>query len=185
MSGRLIAVVGPSGAGKDAVMDGLVAACPGLHRVRRVITRADDAGEAFEPASPAEFVARRAAGAFALDWQAHGQSYGIPEAELAPVHRGGEVIVNLSRTVLPAAAEIAPRLAVLVVTASPEVRAARIAGRGRETAGEIAARLDRKVTLPPLPPGVEVLEVANDGPLGDTVATARRALYPESGRRAR
>ena len=185
MNGRLIAVVGPSGAGKDAVMDGLVAACSGLHRARRVITRADDAGEAFEPASPAQFAVRRAAGAFALHWQAHGQSYGIPEAELAPLCHGGAVIVNLSRTVLPAAAEIAPRLVVLVVTASPEVRAARIAGRGRETTGEIAARLDRKVTLPPLPPQVEVLEVANDGPLADTVAQACRALYPASGRRAR
>ena len=42
--GRLIAVVGPSGVGKDSVMAGLHGAIPDLHLVRRVITRAPDLG---------------------------------------------------------------------------------------------------------------------------------------------
>jgi ribose 1,5-bisphosphokinase len=185
VSGRLIAVVGPSGAGKDAVMDGLVAVCAGLHRAQRVITRPAGAGESFDPVSGAVFEARRAAGAFALHWRAHGHRYGIPVSELAPIEAGDDVIVNLSRTVLSEAARIAPALAVLVVTASPDIRAARIAGRGRERAEDIAGRIERAVTLPPLPDTVEVIDVANNGALADAISTARAALYPVRGIRAR
>ena len=39
MSGRLFAIVGPSGAGKDTLIQGALAARPGLSVVRRVITR--------------------------------------------------------------------------------------------------------------------------------------------------
>ena len=78
-AGRLIAVVGPSGVGKDTVIAGLCAARPGLHRVRRAITReADAGGEDFEALSLAAFEAAEAAGAYALSWRAHGLAYGIP-----------------------------------------------------------------------------------------------------------
>ncbi|MFC6760861.1 hypothetical protein ACFQFQ_17395 [Sulfitobacter porphyrae] len=39
-AGRFIAVVGPSGVGKDSVMAGMVARARDLVAVRRVITRA-------------------------------------------------------------------------------------------------------------------------------------------------
>ena len=44
MSGRMIAVVGPSGVGKDTVMQALVDAAPQLSLVRRVITRRSGCG---------------------------------------------------------------------------------------------------------------------------------------------
>jgi ribose 1,5-bisphosphokinase len=70
---------GPSGVGKDSLMEALVARRADLHRVRRVITRpAEAGGEAFDSVSPALFAARAAGGDFALHWTAHGLSYGIP-----------------------------------------------------------------------------------------------------------
>ncbi len=52
----VIAVVGPSGVGKDSVMDALVARVPGIRRVRRVITRPEgEEGEAFDRVSVDEF----------------------------------------------------------------------------------------------------------------------------------
>ena len=44
--GRLIAVVGPSGVGKDSVMAGLVLLRAKLHLVRRMITRPANVGGA-------------------------------------------------------------------------------------------------------------------------------------------
>ena len=48
---------------------------------------------------------------------------------------------------------------VISITAPAAILAARLAGRGRESAEDIAARLARSVALPP---GVDVVEVPND-----------------------
>ena len=72
MAGRVFAVVGPSGAGKDSLMAAVLAAQPELHLVRRVITRrADAGGEDFEPATAKEFDRRQAQGEFVLHWQSN------------------------------------------------------------------------------------------------------------------
>ena len=78
MTGRLVAIVGPSGAGKDTLIAGAVAARPDLVWARRTITRPATGNEPSEAVSEAEFERRRAAGAFAFWWTAHGLSYGIP-----------------------------------------------------------------------------------------------------------
>ncbi|TNF62780.1 MAG: phosphonate metabolism protein/1,5-bisphosphokinase (PRPP-forming) PhnN, partial [Rhodobacteraceae bacterium] len=127
MSGRLIAVVGPSGVGKDSVMSGIAAACPAIGVVRRTITRpADLGGEAFDAVSDETFETMRAAGAFCLSWSAHGLSYGLPIALAARVAAGGEVLANLSRGVLAEAAAAFPGLIVLELTASPDILARRL-----------------------------------------------------------
>jgi ribose 1,5-bisphosphokinase len=179
--GRLIAVVGPSGAGKDSVITGLLAAEPRLAVIRRAITRAPEAGgEVFDPLTPESFAARRQAGDFALAWGAHGLFYGIPSAALAPLAAGQDLLANLSRSALTEAQALVPRLTVLHVTASPATLAARLAARGRESATGIGARLARRAD--PLPAGLEVVTVDNDGPLAQTVAMALAGLYPaESG----
>ena len=176
--GRFIAVVGPSGVGKDSVMEGLVAERPDLVRIRRVITRAEAAsGEDFEGTTPALFAARAAGGDFALHWQAHGLFYGIPRDVHDVLARGQDALANLSRGMLGRAARVFPALHVLHVTARPEVLATRLAGRGRESRAEIARRLARPAM--PVPEGVQVTEIDNSDPLERSVAAALAALYPE------
>jgi ribose 1,5-bisphosphokinase len=177
--GRLIAVVGPSGAGKDTVIAGLIAARPDLAAIRRAITRAPDAGgEDYDPLTPEEFASRQAQGAFALTWGAHGLFYAIPQAALAPIAQGQDLLANLSRNVLTRAQALVPRLTVLNVTATQATLARRLSARGRESGAAIAARLARQTD--PLPPGLDIVTVSNDGPLSDTITAALAALYPES-----
>ena len=86
--GRLIAVVGPSGVGKDSVMAGLVLRQAKLHLVRRMITRpANVGGEAFDAVTEQEFAQHVANQTFVLHWQAHGLRYGIPHKR--PLHNSG------------------------------------------------------------------------------------------------
>lgn len=176
--GRLIAVVGPSGVGKDSVMEALCVKRPDLVRVRRVVTRAPEAGgEDIEAVTPALFAARAAGGDFALHWQAHGLSYGIPNNVQEPLARGQDVLANLSRGMLGQAARVFPGLHVLHITARPEVLAERLAWRGREGRAEIARRLARPAAV--FPEGLAVIEIDNSGPLERAVAAALSALYPE------
>jgi ribose 1,5-bisphosphokinase len=177
--GRLIAVVGPSGVGKDTVIAGLVAARPGLHRVRRAITRdAESGGEDFEALSFADFEAAEAAGAYALSWRAHGLAYGIPVGVHEVLGAGQDAVANLSRGVLDRARVVFPGMAVLALTAGPAVLAARLAARGRESAGDVEARLARAGAYTVA--GDDVIRISNDGPVEATVAGVLAALYPES-----
>jgi ribose 1,5-bisphosphokinase len=178
MTGRVFAVVGPSGAGKDALIAGACAACPGLHRSRRTITRSAEAGgEAHKAVTPVEFEARRLRGEFTLHWRAHGLCYGIPTAELAPPG-GGDVVFNGSRAALAAARRAIPGLRVILVTAPPAVLAARLAARGREAEAEIAARLSRDVAEPEAD-----AVVINDADVETGVARLLVALYPDRAER--
>lgn len=161
MIGRVFAVVGPSGAGKDTLISGAVAADPRLHWARRVVTRVPLPGdEPSEATDAAEFAARLAAGDFALHWQAHGLDYGIPEAEFAGLSLGRDVVFNGSRAALPQAVSRFPGLAVLVIAAPEQVLANRIDARGRETGPARHARLARQV--PDLPAGLRHWRIVND-----------------------
>jgi ribose 1,5-bisphosphokinase len=176
-AGRFIAVVGPSGVGKDSVMEGICALRPDLQRVRRVITRPESAGgEDFEGVTPALFAARAAGGDFALHWQAHGLCYGIPREVLGVLDRGQDVLANLSRGMLGRAALVFDRLHVLHITTRPDVLAARLAARGRESKPEIARRLSRAVA--PFPEGLTITEIDNSTTLDRAVKAALAALYP-------
>lgn len=160
MAGKLIAVVGPSGAGKDTLIEGARAARPDLRLVRRVITRPQSAGgEYFEGVSETDFRDRLAAGDFAVHWAAHGLLYGVPIQIDDWLAAGSTVLFNGSRAALGEARVRYPQLGILLVTAPVEVLAERLAARGRETAPDIAQRLARKTD--PVPENAVI--VSNDG----------------------
>ncbi len=168
-TGTMVVVVGPSGAGKDSVMSYAGRHFAGENRVkfvRRVITRpADAGGEAHEAIDPDGFCRRAADGGFAVSWDAHGLSYGIPRETLEELAEGVTLVANGSRSALPAFAEAYPRLMVVLVTARPEILAARLAARGRESAEAIAGRLDR--AAPEIVVAAETVVIDNSGALED------------------
>ena len=177
MIGQLIAVVGPSGAGKDTLIDAARRHRPDLLVVRRVITRpADSGGEDFEGVTEAEFAARKKQGDFALDWRAHGLRYGLPTLQIAEHLAGRDVLFNGSRHALDAAVTLFPQLRVLRVSAPSAVLRDRLLARGRETADEIEARLSRASY--DVPATLPVTDVVNGGPLEDGVARFLAALQP-------
>lgn len=162
--GAFFLVVGPSGSGKDTLIDGARAALagdPGWVFARRTITRAEGAGgEAHEAVAPEEFEVRRAAGAFLASWRAHGLQYGLPASLLGELLAGRNVVANVSRTVVAELAGRVPHVCVVRIFAPLEQRAKRLAGRDRESEDDIAARLLRDV--PNLPAAFEVATVIND-----------------------
>ena len=146
--GRLVLVVGPSGAGKDTLIDAARTACRddgGIVFPRRVITRPSSAAEDHDTLSEPAFDQAAAEGAFAIWWAAHGLRYGIPRAIDADLQAGRTVVCNVSRTVVRAARERYANVVVVLVTAPADVLAKRLARRARGTDGSVAQRMDRAV----------------------------------------
>lgn len=148
--GRFVAVVGPSGAGKDTLIRAAREALAGdPHYVfpRRSVTRPSSASEDNAEVSRHEFDKSRAEGGFALAWAAHGHGYGIPVAVDDEIRQGRTVICNLSRTVLGHFRARYANPFVIALTAPPEVLEARLAARGREDDGDLKERVARSLTL--------------------------------------
>ncbi|WP_245892956.1 phosphonate metabolism protein/1,5-bisphosphokinase (PRPP-forming) PhnN [Devosia naphthalenivorans] len=166
MRGRFVAIVGPSGVGKDSLIGYARARLETSGRVtfvRRVVTREADGGsEDHDSLDSAAFLDAESRGAFALSWQAHGLRYGLPIEFEQDLAAGRIVVANLSRGVIPALVRKYHETLVVSVTAQRDVIARRLAGRGRETAASIQQRLQRSVAekLPP-----DTIEIDNSADL--------------------
>jgi phosphonate metabolism protein PhnN/1,5-bisphosphokinase (PRPP-forming) len=178
-AGVLFLVVGPSGVGKDSLIGAARAALStgGFEFPRRWITTQAERGENHRPVDDAAFQAAAARGAYALHWSAHGLSYGI-DREIDGVLSGGRhVVVNVSRGVIDMARASYRRCRIVSVAAPPEVLAQRLGQRGRESAAEVDARLQRATFS--APSGADVLAFVNDLPLVESgprfVALLRQA----------
>lgn len=165
--GTVIAVVGPSGVGKDSLMDFArkhFSSRADIRFVRRTITRPEDSvGEHHDAVTAEAFEALARSGTFAVSWKAHGLGYGIPADVHDDLAAGRVVIVNGSRSALDAFSTAFPRLLVVNITARPDVLAKRLTARGRETAADIEARLKR--SSEPLPPQLDTVSIDNSGEL--------------------
>ncbi|GLQ37325.1 ribose 1,5-bisphosphate phosphokinase PhnN [Rhizobium albus] len=146
-AGTLIVVLGPSGSGKDTIIDfarEALGARDDVLFVRRVVTRdAAVQAEDHDTLDEDAFLAADKAGAFAFTWQAHGLRYGLPRSMDAHLASGGIAIANGSRATLPDLRRRYPTLVPVTLAVAADVLAARIAARGRESEAEIAARLQR------------------------------------------
>jgi ribose 1,5-bisphosphokinase len=179
MCGRFIAIVGPSGVGKDSVMRALADLDDRFVLARRVITRPSDAGgEDYDGISEGGFSARLVNGDFALSWPAHGLRYGIRSTVDDQLSRGMDVLANLSRAVLIQARDRFDRFEVIVLTASQSALAARLHNRGRENEAEITRRLQRASYE--IPKEIDARVVDNSGPIEQTVAMISAQLHPVS-----
>ena len=162
--GRLILVVGPSGAGKDTLIGLARAACADDSSVvfpRRIVTRESSAFEDNEQVSLEVFQQALAQGEFAMHWQAHGHCYALPRAIDDELRAGRTVVANVSRTVVDAMRRAYADVTVVSITAPAEVLAERLATRARNSDGQIANRLNRAVENEAAVPDVTIMNVGS------------------------
>jgi ribose 1,5-bisphosphokinase len=163
-TGTFIAVVGPSGAGKDSLIAYAREALAGdadFLFPHRVITRAPEPAEQHISVPLEEFLRRRDSGHFILHWEAHGLCYGIPRDVESEISGGRNVILNISRSIIGRTRQVFPASAVIEITALPEILAQRLAGRGRESKPDQVARLARTLSI------AANVTVSNNGDLED------------------
>lgn len=176
MDGRLIYLMGPSGAGKDSLIEAAREPLQALNCevVRRVITRsAESVGEDAIGVSREEFEQHRIEGDFALSWNANGLDYGIPIEIDQWLNDGQHVLVNGSRGHLAQALHRYPTLLPVLLTVRDEVLRERLLRRGRESFAEIEARLHRNelFTAEGSIGDTQIHRLDNSGELSTTVAS--------------
>lgn len=157
--GRLILVVGPSGAGKDTLLGLAKAACAedsGIVYPRRVITREASSSEDNEEVSAGTFEAALARNQYAMHWDAHGHRYALSRAIDDEIRAGRTVVANVSRTVISAMRRAYANVTVVSITAPTNVLAERLAMRGRASDGRIEHRLHRTVDEATAAPDVTI-----------------------------
>lgn len=184
MSGRLIYLMGPSGSGKDSLLNAARERLAERNCViaRRVITRSAEAvGEDAIGVSPAEFDQQEAAGAFSLSWRANGLAYGIPRQIDDWLAAGQDVLVNGSRGHLAQARQRYPELLAILLQVDEAALRQRLQARGRESAEQIEARLARSRELQPRPSGERgeaesQYLLNNSGPLEQSVTQLLQLL---------
>ena len=167
--GAFVAVVGPSGAGKDTLIRLAArhfAGDDGFHFARRFVTRkADPDAEDHAEIDEDEFERRENADDFALSWRAHGLGYGLDASLLRQIARGQIVIANITRRQIGDAAAVFPRLAVAHIVVDEPLLVERIVQRGREDRAAAIQRARREAPLD-LPRTVwRAAEIDNSGPV--------------------
>lgn len=179
--GPLILVVGPSGAGKDTLLD-----CardhfqnnPDVIFPKRIITRpADAGGERHSPVTLCQFQQLCDVGQIAFHWDAHGLRYGIPRAIETHMAQSRAIVVNVSRTVCAPLSSTYDRVLVLSVSVDPAVLGKRLRSRGRESEGMIQNRLARAQAYSVS--GANVRDINNNGPIEQAKAAMIEAINQE------
>ena len=184
--GWFVAIVGPSGAGKDTIINAVHQALknnPEFLFVRRTITRKaginsfndhddtsqnigneDNIGVSLE-----QFLELSEKASFSLQWFAHGIHYALPIGIVDEVHKGKIVIANVSRTELEHAKELFGKVFVIEINAPIGILKERLISRKREKITDIEERLERANIPIHLPKGAKYCYIDNSGNINSAV----------------
>lgn len=184
MVGCLIFVVGPSGVGKDTLLDGCrhwLKDDSRFHFVKRDITRPLSAGgELHNEVTVEEFQIREQRGEYCLSWGAHGLYYGIPATLCDQLRTKKSVIVNGSRGKISELAAKFDRYKIINVTANEDVLRQRLVDRARESIEEINLRIERARYI--LPDDPHITTLSNDQDIETGVNRLLELLIRADGR---
>jgi phosphonate metabolism protein PhnN/1,5-bisphosphokinase (PRPP-forming) len=145
MSGQWVFVCGPSGAGKDSVLQWAarhLSEQSDIVFARRMITRPSHEGSEHDQVSPEQFAHLANTKQLVWQWQAHGFNYGINAHYTSEVMAGKIVVVNGSREHCMAL-KGRQKVEVVLITTDAQSLIERLAHRGRETPLEVNQRLAR------------------------------------------
>lgn len=180
--GRLIYVVGPTGAGKDAIIARSyrkLCKVNYLYFAPRYVTRVDSNTCLELSITPTAFEYYRRHGYFALSWAAHGIRYAVGMTIDRQLRLGKTVVVNGSRAYLNTALAQYPQITAVQFAVASAIARARLLARAREDADAIAGRLER--AAPPVAHAGQLHTIDNNGSLDEAVHTFEQVLTSVGG----
>ncbi|RQO37362.1 phosphonate metabolism protein/1,5-bisphosphokinase (PRPP-forming) PhnN [Herminiimonas sp. KBW02] len=166
-SGCIFFCVGPSGVGKDSLLNWVRAQCAGDEKLvfaQRTITRATQGNEVHEVVDAPGFWRLAASGQFAMVWQANDLCYGVRRGIEADLKAGRDVVINGSRAYVPQLLQAFPDAIVIWIDANENIVRERLEARQREQGPALLKRLQRAKEFVPTAQG-QVIRLDNSGPL--------------------
>ena len=181
--GLFLAIVGPSGSGKDTIIEALCKQLPNIKRVKRYITREQQkaGGEDSYNIDFDTFRKLERDGDFAFSWSAHHLKYGLPITIFDEINVGKSLIANISRSILDQLSDKFEYYEVILITASDKILAERLEERGRESKAQIEERLARSSFT--IPKGISPLIIRNETTVEDAVSKIIASIYPNNSKR--
>ena len=181
--GLFLAIVGPSGSGKDTIIEALCKQLPNIKRVKRYITREQQkaGGEDSYNIDFDTFRKLERDGGFAFSWSAHHLKYGLPITIFDEINAGKILIANISRSILDQLSDKFEYYEVILITASDKILAERLEERGRESKAQIEERLARSSFT--IPKGISPLIIINETTVEDAVSKIIASIYPNNSKR--
>ncbi len=183
MGGRLIYLMGPSGSGKDTVLQGLSRLLgPQCYLAPRLVTRQQtDTERGAISVSEAEFMRLERRGALAMAWRANGLCYGVPSEINLRLAAGKDVLLNGSREYLPEARKRYPGLVPVLLKVDAATLRRRLLCRGRETQEQIGRRMDRNANYESLVDSADshaIMVIDNSREAEQAIRELYQYLYP-------
>lgn len=179
MIGKLFYIIGPSGAGKDTLIQYVrthLSQTTPMCIAHRYITRDyKSEGENHIELSEEEFNLRATNGLFTFHWEGHSTMYGIGKEIEIWMNSGIHVMMNGSRAYLNQAREKIPDLIPIYISVSKQTLMNRLITRGRESKDEIEQRLNRGQQFVPQAPNLIILQ--NDGPIEECGQALIKAVF--------
>ena len=181
--GLFLAIVGPSGSGKDTIIEALCKQLPNIKRVKRYITREQQkaGGEDSYNIDFDTFGKLERDGGFAFSWSAHHLKYGLPITIFDEINVGKSLIANISRSILDQLSDKFEYYEIILITASDKILAERLEKRGRESKAQIEERLARSSFT--IPNGISPLILRNETTVEDAVSKIIASIYPNNSKR--
>lgn len=187
----LVVISGPSGVGKDAVLERMKRLQRGRHFVVTATTRPKRSRERdgvdYIFMKPAEFQALLEQDGFLEHAEVYGRSYGVPRAQVEEPRRAGKDVIV--KTDVQGARTLKAKVpdAVLVFLAPPDLEELerRLRRRESETAEDLQRRIATARLEMQCEPEFDHVVVNHSGHLGETVAAIERIIDQEKGRRVR
>ncbi|MBF8178058.1 MAG: phosphonate metabolism protein/1,5-bisphosphokinase (PRPP-forming) PhnN [Burkholderiaceae bacterium] len=167
ISGRIFFCVGPSGVGKDSLLNWVREQCANDEQLvfaQRTITRATQGNEEHEAVDTPTFWRLAASGQFAMVWQANDLCYGVRRGIEADLKAGRDVVINGSRAYVPQLLQAFPDAIVVWIEANENILRERLEARQREEGPALLKRLKRAKEFVPSTQG-QVIRLDNSGPL--------------------
>lgn len=169
--GTLYLIVGPTGSGKQALVDAVLQSRPDIRRAPLIVSAPNNQNMcAVGAISPERFLDLMRRGAFALQWDCDGVRYGLTHESTRQLEDGQSLILCGDTLLIEKAREVYPTVRVIYITARMDILRRRLTSMAYGSDVEIDMHLAQSERMRPKDREIVTVDTS------DSIAAGAKAL---------